>query len=613
MRIFTSILALWFVALTSFKATAQTPFWTEDFTNGIPASWSNVDLSNQGAVWTWCNNPAGGNTPGGCPGIFNDAVNGQVPFASNTASTGFATLDSDEYGSLNSDHLSALTTSAINCSGKSQVFVTFQSHIGVYTVPAETGAVLRVSTNNSTWTSFTVFPGLTTDVRWSANPEYSIIDISSVAANSATVYVQWYWDGNYEYQWNLDDIAIYDQNPTPANNLKLETVFYAPSSYAQPVSQIASDIFGFYAGVTNAGTDPQTGVKLYAWITDATNAILYADSTEVDILEPGVADSILILPGSFTPALPVGEYGIHYAVISNEQEGTPADNQYHDNFLVTNNLYSKENGAGGGLRPGGGGDYYVANIYGTSASNLDTYKAVEADFSCAANSTDLFLPDAVAYIYVFRIADTVAADYANFSNSTFFSPSLEWIGYTEYEFPDTAASYDLFTAPLLDANTSEPGLTLDPGARYLLAIGYVGTNNKIFHAFNDDRKYLFVSTAVFTSQWFLGGFGEEDAAVARMRISLVTTKDNTPLAESAFKVFPNPATDRVVLAANFENPTDADITIAQLDGKVIEIIEKRGITSENVDYNVSNLASGMYIARIATKEGTKTLKFVVQK
>jgi hypothetical protein len=55
------------------------------------------------------------------------------------------------------------------------------------------------------------------------------------------------------------------------------------------------------------------------------------------------------------------------------------------------------------------------------------------------------------------------------------------------------------------------------------------------------------------------------------------------------------------------------ITIAELSGRTIRIEDKKGLTNETLTYNLPELASGTYLARIATKEGTLTKKFVVQK
>jgi hypothetical protein len=65
------------------------------------------------------------------------------------------------------------------------------------------------------------------------------------------------------------------------------------------------------------------------------------------------------------------------------------------------------------------------------------------------------------------------------------------------------------------------------------------------------------------------------------------------------------------LKVDFNKATDATITIAQLDGRVIRYENREGLTNETLSYQLPNLAAGTYLARIATKEGTKTKKFVV--
>lgn len=189
---FTNTMFALVLALATFEVlSAQTPFWSEDFANGFPTGWTNEDPSGNNALWTWCANPETGQS-NGCPAIFNDAVNNQVPFAATTATNGFLTMDSDKIGNLSSNHLSQLTTTGIDCSAFSEVYIRFETHIGVYTVSADVGALLRVSNDDgATWTPFTIFPGLTTSERWSDNPEIIIVDLSAVAAGQSNVKLQW--------------------------------------------------------------------------------------------------------------------------------------------------------------------------------------------------------------------------------------------------------------------------------------------------------------------------------------------------------------------------------------------------------------------------------------
>ncbi len=103
------------------------------------------------------------------------------------------------------------------------------------------------------------------------------------------------------------------------------------------------------------------------------------------------------------------------------------------------------------------------------------------------------------------------------------------------------------------------------------------------------------------------------AALLRMYIDLVVTTDDQPLPDSYMKVFPNPIKDVLNLGLSLEQPTDLTVTIAEMSGRTILIQDKYGMTNETLTYQLPQLASGMYLARIATKEGTLTKKFVVQK
>ena len=593
---------------------AQTPFWTEDFHAGIPAGWTNVDASGQGAIWTWCNDPAAGNNQPGCPSIFDDG-NAQVPFQATTATNGFATMDSDEYGGLTNDHISELTTSAIDCSGKSEVYITFQTHIGVYTVDAADGAILRVSTDKVSWKSYTIFPGLTTSKRWSANPEKPTINISDKAAGKATVYIQWQWTGNFEYLWSLDDIGVYSENPAPHHDMALGDFYYPPSSFAQPVSQISTDTFGFGSYLTNKGARNQTNVVLKATVTtNGGGDLLFADSLVIPEVAVGVTDSFFELPHTYAPELPLGTYRVDYTVRADSVDLRPQDNSDGDPFLVTNSIFSKENGnISNNFRPGGGGDWYVANLYRMGAGTLDNYKATTAQFAFGADASELAVADVAATLYMFRVKDGVNADFTNFPRAKFLSDSLVWVGTGLYEADDTTKNNQLQNAELFDFNTGESGVPLEHGKRYYIALGYTGASRVVYHAFAEDIYMFNVSTSTYSDQWYPGGFLGNPNAVLRLIISLVTTTDNQSLPQSTMTLFPNPVQESLNLGLDFAKPTDATITIADVTGRVIRVEDRQSLTNETLTYQLPQLASGTYLARIATKEGTLTKKFVVQK
>jgi hypothetical protein len=608
------ILYLFVFLSTALNAQVAVPFWSENFTNGFPTGWVTADPSGNNVTWTWCGDPTAGASLDGCSPIFDDATNEQTPFAAPTASTGFMTLNSDGPGQLPTDHASRLTTSAINCTGKNVVFVKFQNHLGTYTYDADGKAVLRVSTDQTNWIPFQVFFGLTTSERWSANPSTAIIDISSVAANKGTVYLQWEWTGNWEYFWNLDDIEIFGENPTPRHDLAISSFFYPPSSYAQPASELSSDPFGFFAAVSNNGLVAQTKVKLKAWVSNEAGAVLFADSTTINSLPAGFQDSIIELSNLYTPNLPQGTYNIHYSVRADSTDLILSDNLVTSEFKATAAEYAKENAPEQSFRPSGVDafpSYYVGNYYRTSATSLEKYRATSATFTHTVNEDEIPISEVTATIYLLRVNDNIDDNLTNLDDNGFLN-SFKWVGLAEYTTADTTVDdLSLKTISLVDFDSGLEGVELEEGARYVLAIGYAENSKFVFHTFNDDNSYFFTSTLIYTDGF--SSFGDDVNAVLRLNLALVTTTDNTPLPEASMQVTPNPATDYVNLNVQLDKAGPATFTIADLSGRVIVSDEQKNVQQGQFTYQLGNIAAGTYLARIATENGTLTKKFTVVK
>jgi Secretion system C-terminal sorting domain len=608
-------LLLYLCLLISTSLTAQfVPFWSEDFANGIPTTWNTTDGSGQNALWTWCSNHNQEGNEAGCPVIWDSSSNGQTAFDATTADNGFAVVDSDEYGELPQDHVSRLTTSSINCTNRPVVFITFQSHLGTFTYPADGNAILKVSTDGGTsWTSYAIFSGLTTGVRWSQNPETTIIDISATAGGQANVLLQWEWTGNYEYYWALDDIELYPLNPTPPHDLLLGDYFYPVSSYATPESEIKTDTFGFYGLVSNRGLNDQTDVELKAWVTDEAGAILFADSATIDLLPSGYTDSLIILGQQYVPDLEQGKYFIYYAVSADSTDLRPVNNQKRGEFVVTGLQFAKEDAPEQFFRPGTLSPiWYVANYYRMSEAGLDNYTAQTVEFAFTTNDDEISVGNVEASIYLLRVKDEIDDNLDNLINTNFFS-SFEWIGGVDYAAPDTLEdNASIQTVQLVDLNTSANGVPLEQGGRYMVAISYANPSNVAFHAFNNDHNYFFNSTLIYTgNNW--STFGPDVNATLRLNLSLTSTTDERPLPADAMIVSPNPVSDQLNLKVNLTEATKATITIADLTGRIIISDTRTRVGQEVLNYSLPQLADGVYLARIATAEGTLTQRFVVAK
>lgn len=621
MKKFTKILfALAFLLFGVNAMNAQTPFWSEDFDSQLPSDWTAAMVAGNGTPssnWIWTNTgPAGGFSIGA--------------LASTSAANGWMIFDSDLNCSGNQDV--RLITPKLNTTGKNTVTLQFETHYRRFN--DETS--IMVSTDSVTWTEVPVFDGhMNNDFADGTaipddaiNPYVTVVDLTASAANKPQVWIAFRFlsdattvqagDPGCGYSWQIDDVALFDTDLTPAINIAIGDFFYPPASYAQPISQIKDDTMGFFADLSNLGSASVTNIILKAEVRQASNTI-WSDSILIPSLDTGVVDSTFELLNQFVPdqLAIANNYSIRYSVYSQDGDDSDlADNSRSENFEVTDFVYSKESGATTAYRPGGDPtDWAIANVYRTSKNWVDQYKATSATMRAVKNASDgNFNGNQVAIALTMVNDDLVdagwngfddAGDYIN--NTTMFIKSINL-----YDFTQTTTDVTL-TQELIDFDNETPGVILEPGKRYVLIADYKGAgNNAIFHGFSENISYFQISTLVFTDQWYLGGFGPEPAAVLRMNIDLYNTTDEVSLPDNSLNFFPNPANQNLNVDINLEEPTLANITLADINGRVIQIDEVENAFKQSRQYDVSNLPNGTYIVRIATKFGTKTKKFVVQ-
>ena len=143
-----------------------------------------------------------------------------------------------------------LTTTAINCSGLTQVSLRFYRWLGVEQ-SAYDHAYVRVSNNGTTWTTIWSSPSSTLDDNsW----VFQQFDISSIADNQPTVYVRWTMgitDASWTYcGWNIDDVEIWGVSACTG-----------PAITAHPQSQSSCVGQSVTFNVTATGTAPLS----YQW------------------------------------------------------------------------------------------------------------------------------------------------------------------------------------------------------------------------------------------------------------------------------------------------------------------------------------------------------------
>ncbi len=593
---------------------AQAPFWTEDFDGGLPADWTAIEMAgNMTATsnWFW--------TDLGPTGTF--AVDSIM---STTHDNGWMIFDSDL--NCSGEQNAWLVSPKLDLSDKDIVVVQFEQYYRRF------GDLIniQVSTDSTVWTQFPLFPGLGNNDygdgtnTGDTNPQLVNVNISSSAAGESSVWFAFQFisdattangvDPGCGYSWQIDDVGLLDYDPTPSTELSLDHFFYPPLSFATPTSQIATDTMGFSGDISNNGNADVTNVVLKVEVTNSNGDLLFVDSVMADVIPVGTNDTTLQIPNLYPPSNVVDVYTISYSVYSMDSaDADMSNNSDSEIYVVTDNLWSKENGATIAFRPGGGPtDYDIGNMYWTSNDWVDNYMATEVSFTAATNAGDGNLSDFATNIVLMEIKeDEVATDFSDFDDQSNYilNQGMKLRAITLHDY--SGVNFDMQTIMLEDFDEETPGVELKPGTRYFLLASYEGENNVVFHGFSEEISYFQISTIIFNDQWFLGGFGPEQAAVLRMAIDLVTTTDENLLPAETMSFYPNPANEVLNVEVAFEKPELANVTIADINGRVIQIDILKNVTAETKQYDVSNLAPGTYLIRVATAEGTLTKKFVV--
>ncbi len=396
-------------------------------------------------------------------------------------------------------------------------------------------------------------------------------------------------------------------------DVKLASSFFPVSHIQTPLTQIAVDTFGFGASLTNIGTTVRTNASVTAKVEKADGTVLFTETQTVASLAPGDTAVVDFL-NQFVPNLALGSYAVKYSTSADPVGGVaPVQDRKDGIFLITTNLFAQENGAGGGFRPGTLTDTWaVGAAYSIAPGTIEKYKCNTTEFNFATNADDYPVTTVEAAHYIFKVNDDVAADFSNFEDDGFFSSSLEWLGFGQYAANPAAVAYQLEKVAIEDINSSTPGINLVAGGRYFVMIEYASPLFNTFNGFNTTVDLPGISTMIFNGGWFLGGFGAGTEAVARMYLDLQSKTDEQPLPVNSMKIVPNPVVDVLNLAIEFDEPTNATITIADINGRVIIYENRKALTNELLHYPLS-VATGTYLARIATEKGTLTKKFVVVK
>jgi len=321
--------------------------WENDFSD--PNDWV-CDYNDIYANGPWV---VGNESPGGEFAKFMGTIE------SETCENGYALFDSDGYGlGINNQNSWITYKQRIDCSQYNSVVLYFQS----YYKKGEADCTVEISNDSINWHEYQVH----SDVKLTDctdNPDFVLLNISSVAANQDYVYIRFRYNGEQGYAWMIDDVVMMQK---PAHDLEFVDAgidffdfphIYNLNSFYEdfgkyghysmiPKHQMESENseMVFSAIIKNNGSEYSTP-HVNITVTDPQAYIIYNYVYEGEPIAPGQSMGIVLCDEPFRIEKPeLGKYYFSYELIpEGHSDAYTLDNYFLDSTEITTNVFARDN------------------------------------------------------------------------------------------------------------------------------------------------------------------------------------------------------------------------------------------------------------------------------
>lgn len=549
--------------------------WSNNFSN--PSDWASNDVGNPGNS-TWIIDTT---SPKG------QYSSGMGAIQSTTASNKFALYDSDRQGEL---HAGVVTqkvyltyTGTINTTGHSYIRLKFQQYYRKY----HSKTYVEISNNNgSTWTQTEINTGVAVNDA-TTNPNNIDLNISAVAGNQANVKLRFFYDGEWDYAWMIDDITIED---APSNFVEWGRVwFFNGLSQIPHGHTLKTSVF---ADVRNEGTATQHNVALHAQEIVSSTSLA---GTAIDSITFGTNDTVGV-DDFFTFGNTNGVNGFTFYASSTENPkfiwGDTLVTKIGDTVFAKDNNILTSNNIWAGSGSAGMQAYELGSEY-IMGKNCTANGVQFRIYSASANAT--------VKVKLYKGMTTLIAE----------------SDYYQLQASDIPTALGANQPTVYVRFTTTPTLTKD--TTYLAVVETYGGTDSVSFALGGDFPQP-------DATWFLREAGEtlwtwytnDVSNVPHIRLIV----DGTPIGVQENiannfilnPAFPNPASEDTKISYELKNAAKVSFKLTDLTGRVVMSMNK-GIQEagqHNFVLDVSKLAAGTYFYTLTAGEAQKTLKMIVR-
>jgi hypothetical protein len=558
-------------------------FFTEDFASGIPVGWTNVDNSGNNVLWRTTTT-----------GSVNTAVSVDTALnpVGTSAANGYLIIDSDSAGQIVTED-AVLTTSPINCTGHASVHLVFNEYFAQYL--ASSGTV-SISNDNLNWVDVHSSDfGLLIN-QGTPNANHVEIDVTSTAANQATVYIRFSYHGEWDYWWFVDDVQLLEP---PAVDLAVTSIEKLNTEYTMIPYVQAADL-NLSAEVTNTGGSATTGGTALFEIYNGLSQV-FSENINLPSIATGATQTIAPV-GIFTPTS-AGSYTSKLTVTIAGDGNTSNDIMESDPITLSDTIYARDddNFAGTlGVGVGAGEDAITGqNFRVNTIDNLSSITFfMDEGFGAQPAGTPVFFT-------VHSQADTsTGPDGSNvlaYSDTILFTPGMIPAGGAYY----TVSIHGGF-------------VQLSPGLYFIgihetdsiLTIGY---SNSIY-----TPGAVWVHWNTIPSPPAVNGWAHAEdftiviAYMIRANFGDGSVSVNEANAPGQFSVFPNPATEKIFLRGHdFPAGNNYKVNVMNIFGQEVFTCKWNGTSDLTVD--VSKMPAGIYTVSVKSEEINLSRKIAVNR
>ncbi len=525
-----------------------------------------------------------------------------------TSGGNFAIVNSDGQGSGTTQECMLQLVNPVNLSGYSSVALVWQQYYRVYT--GDEHYVEYSTDGGSNWVSIQVDGGPSANA--SANPELASVNLGA-AAGQPNVLIRFRFVGAWGLWWAIDDVAIVEgASADAALNAVYHGDVFGGYEYSRiPLSQVqevgitvisenvgsGDVVFGYLYEIQDDNGVVASGQFLPNSVTSGSLPGLAADESDTTYYATG-----------FTPSA-TGEYTVVVSIASDPGfppvDQNSANNTSGSSFLVTDDIYSHDETLTGLINGGTQADpapeYLAGLIYEVVADA--TLSAIQTIFYTQAGFE---LTSSTAWYEVYEL---VPGSTTPISQLT----------------PIVSDLYDLQPSDISTGSTLTPvdieineglGVQLTAGNSYLVALGNadVGETLVLLTSAGDD-DFAGLRYGPYGQggavNWYTG-WTSTPAVRAKLSTTTVDVADNEEVSE--FNVYPNPTVQDLTVELTSVDDADMTINIISSTGTLVasEQLTSMAGQKSRINFNVDNLASGIYTVQVQGLASTLTKRVVVK-